>query len=85
MQEVQQNYMQVGFMASRKPNGDFMETMPIYAEATPKLDLREQNSLDYIAALEAECFAKYIAALKLVNKEKKKKKGACNVKVDNAE
>ncbi|MEG1508879.1 MAG: hypothetical protein RR454_00340 [Clostridia bacterium] len=37
--------IQVGFMAMRKPNGDFLEAKPIYMRATPKMVAKEKKML----------------------------------------
>ena len=52
-------YIQVGVMSARAPDGSFLEAQPIYVRRTPELEKAEAASLKPVAKIFAEKFAQY--------------------------
>lgn len=52
--------IQVGIKALRKPNGEFMEAMPIYVPKTTELAEREKKVITNLETVEAKYLKKYI-------------------------
>ena len=63
-------YIQIGVMAARAPDGSLLETMPIYTRRTPQAEAAEEAALRPVAQIFAEKFAQYLRETKNIGKER---------------
>ena len=54
------DYIQIGVIAARAPDGTFLPSQPIYTRRTPELEKAEVESLRPVAKIFAEKFAQYM-------------------------
>lgn len=64
-----EKYIQIGIIAARDPSGNFLPAVPIYAEATPELEAREERQIMEIGSVFAAKMKQYIEATRQI-KEK---------------
>ena len=55
-----EEYIQVGVISARAPDGSFLPAQPIYTRRTPELEKAEVESLRPVAKIFAEKFAQYM-------------------------
>mgnify|MGYP000975941725 CR=1 FL=1 len=70
---MDKEFIQVGFVGLRKPNGEVYQTLPIFCPATPELKANEKAMLEKVNQIRAEMAIKYIAAKKQEEKQKASK------------
>lgn len=63
-------YIQIGVMAARAPDGSLLETVPIYTRRTPQAEAAEEAALRPVAKIFAEKFAQYLRETKNIGKER---------------
>lgn len=63
-------YIQIGVMAARAPDGSFLETVPIYTRRTPQAEAAEEAALRPVAKIFAEKFAQYLRETRNIGKER---------------
>ena len=63
-------YIQIGVMAARAPDGSLLETVPIYTRRTPQAEAAEEAALRPVAQIFAEKFAQYLRETKNIGKER---------------
>ena len=63
-------YIQIGVMAARAPDGNLLETVPIYTRRTPQAEAAEEAALRPVAKIFAEKFAQYLRETKNIGKER---------------
>ena len=61
-------YIQIGVMAARTPDGSFLESVPIYTRRTPQAEAAEEAALRPVAKIFAEKFAQYLRETKNIGK-----------------
>lgn len=63
-------YIQIGVMAARAPDGSLLETVPIYTRRTPQAEAAEEAALRPVAKIFAEKFAQYLRETRNIGKER---------------
>jgi len=63
-------YIQIGVMAARAPDGSFLDSVPIYTRRTPQAEAAEEAALRPVAQIFAEKFAQYLRETKNIGKER---------------
>ena len=63
-------YIQIGVMAARTPDGSFLDSVPIYTRRTPQAEAAEEAALRPVAHIFAETFAQYLRETKNIGKER---------------
>ena len=59
-----EEYIQVGVISARAPDGSFLPAQPIYTRRTTELEKAEVESLRPVAKIFAEKFAQYMRETK---------------------
>ena len=54
------DYIQIGVIAARAPDGTFLPSQPIYTKRTPEAEAAEKAALLPVAKICAEKFAQYM-------------------------
>ena len=57
-------YIQIGVIAARAPDGSFLPAQPIYTRRTPEAEAAEKAALIPVAKIFAEKFAQYMRETK---------------------
>lgn len=57
---METKFIQIGVMAARDPEGNFLPSVPIFKEATPELEASEASAHKDVAKLFAEKMKQYI-------------------------
>lgn len=60
------DYIQVGIIAARAPDGSFLPSQPIYVRRTPETEAAERAALIPVAKIFAEKFAQYMKETKKI-------------------
>lgn len=63
-------YIQIGVMAARAPDGSFLDSVPIYTRRTPQAEAAEEAALRPVAKIFAEKFEQYRRETKNIGKER---------------
>lgn len=61
-------YIQIGVMSARAPDGSFLESVPIYTRRTPQAEAVEEAALRPVAKIFAEKFAQYLRETRNISK-----------------
>lgn len=62
-------YIQIGVMAARAPDGSFLPSVPIYTRRTPEAEAIEEAALRPVAKIFAEKFGEYLRETKKIEAE----------------
>jgi len=57
---VNEDYIQIGVISARAPDGSFLPATPIYTKRTPEAEQAEEAALRPVARIFAEKMAEYI-------------------------
>ena len=57
---MEEKYIQIGVIAARDPDGNFLPAQPIYKRATPELEVAQEKAERDIARIFAEKMKQYI-------------------------
>ena len=57
---MNENYIQIGVISARAPDGSFLPATPIYTKRTPEAERAEAAALQPVARIFAEKMAEYI-------------------------
>ena len=64
-------YIQIGVIAARDPEGNFLPAVPIYTKRTPEAERQEQEALRPVAKIFAEKLAQYMKENRRIEAGKK--------------
>ena len=64
----EKKYIQIGQIAARDPSGNFLPAVPVFAEATPEAEAREERLFGDIGRIFARKMKSYIDAGKQISK-----------------
>lgn len=57
-------YVQIGVISARAPDGSFLPSVPIYTKRTPETERTEEEALRPVARIFAEKMAEYVKGTK---------------------
>ena len=63
-------YIQIGVMAARAPDGSILDSVPIYTRRTPQAEAAEEAAMRPVAKIFAEKFAQYLRETRNIGKER---------------
>ena len=69
------DYIQIGVISARAPDGSFLPSTPIYTKRTPEAERAEEAALRPVARIFAEKMAQYIRETKQLQAERDRTAG----------
>lgn len=74
---MESDFIQIGVMSARAPDGSFIETVPIYTKRTPAAEAAEEAAIRPVAKIFAAKFAQYLREKKKIEAGSASEKERC--------